>query len=78
MHNAWKSSVSKMHVSANGSSASMYISVNLLVFFFFPSMLAMRPSRKKRRKMTQREEWRERRGRRDLGCLIVAQDHRRG
>lgn len=35
MHNAWKSSVSKMHVSADGSSSSMYISVNLLGLDFF-------------------------------------------
>lgn len=56
MHNTWKSSVSKMHVSANGSGSSMYISVNLLGLFF-PFLLAMQPSRKKRRKMTRREEW---------------------
>lgn len=51
MHNAWKSSVSKMHVSANGSGPSMYILVNLLGVFLFvcflSSLLAMRSCRKK-------------------------------
>lgn len=76
MHNAWESSISKMHAIANASDSSMYISVNLLAYFF----LSERPRKKKREKGDKDEEggrgrsrgsWvgEERRVRRhDLGC----------
>lgn len=49
MHNAWESNVSKMHAIANASDSSMYISVNLLAYFF---PLA-RPRKKKRKRETR-------------------------
>lgn len=75
MHNAWESSISKMHAIANASDSSMYISVNLLAHFFLPAR-----ARKKKEKGDKDEEggrgrsrgsWigEERRVRRhDLGC----------
>lgn len=69
MHNASNRSVSKMHVSANGSGSSMYISVNLLAPPL--ALLAMSPSRKegeRRQGGTGGAGWARGRRRHDLGC----------